>query len=67
MKSDRGQGQQGAATDEFRQRMEVQCREIKQYQKDVIREQGRSLSQDEAALEWIARYAETFDQKDETA
>lgn len=60
MASGRGQHQQDDTTDTFLERMKDQCREIKQYRLDVIREQGRCLSQDEAALEWIARYAESF-------
>ena len=45
----------------FRLRMEKQCRQIKQYRLAVLRENGRLLSPDEAALEWIERYAATFD------
>lgn len=45
----------------FRLRMESQCHQIMQYRLQVLRESGRLLSSDEAALEWIARYAATFD------
>lgn len=45
----------------FRLRMESQCHQIKQYRLAILRESGRLLSPDEAALEWIERYAATFD------
>ncbi len=45
----------------FRLRMESQCQQIKRYRLKVLRESGRLLSADEAALEWIARYAANFD------
>jgi hypothetical protein len=41
--------------------MEQQCQQIKQYRQSMLRERGRLLSPDEAALEWIERYAATFD------
>lgn len=47
--------------DEFRSRMESQCLQIKKYRRAMLRECGRLLSPDEAALEWIERYAATFD------
>ena len=47
--------------DEFRLRMESQCHLIKKYRQDMLRDSGRLLSPDEAALEWIERYAATFD------
>jgi len=49
------------AQDAFRNRMEQQCQQIRQYRQSVLRECGRMLSADEAALEWIERYAATFD------
>ena len=45
----------------FRLRMESQCHQIKRYRLKVLRERGRLLSADEAALEWIARFAAAFD------
>jgi hypothetical protein len=42
-------------------RMENQCLQIKEYRRAMLRECGRLLSPDEAALEWIERYAATFD------
>lgn len=45
----------------FRLRMESQCHQIKRYRLKVLRERGRLLSADEAALEWIARFAASFD------
>ncbi|CAA0123784.1 Uncharacterised protein [Halioglobus japonicus] len=47
--------------DIFRMRMESQCDQIKQYRLQVLRESGRLLSADEAALEWIGRFAASFD------
>jgi hypothetical protein len=40
--------------------MEAQCCQIRRYQREVIRKEGRELSPDEAALEWIERYADSF-------
>lgn len=44
----------------FRLRMQAQCDQIDQYRLRVLREQQRRLSRDEAALEWIERYADSF-------
>jgi hypothetical protein len=49
----------GAAA--FRKRMESQCRQIRLYRLAMLRDRGRALTLDEAALEWIARFAATFD------
>ncbi|MEM8561324.1 MAG: hypothetical protein AAGF57_03780 [Pseudomonadota bacterium] len=49
--------------DGFAERMHAQCCEIRRYQQDVMRNEGRSISQDEAALEWIERFAEAFAQE----
>ena len=46
----------------FRLRMLNQCRQIGEYRQRVLKETGRLLTLDEAALEWIERYASTFDQ-----
>ena len=46
--------------DAFRARMEAQCYQIERYRHAQIRGEGRVLSQDEAALEWIELYAEAF-------
>jgi hypothetical protein len=48
--------------DAFRMRMEEQCRQILHYRQVMLRESGRNISSDEAALEWIERFAATFDQ-----
>jgi hypothetical protein len=45
----------------FRLRMESQCTRIKSYRIAVLRDSGRALSPDEAAREWIERYAASFD------
>ncbi len=47
--------------DAFRLRMESQCRQIRKYRLATLREDGRLLSVDEAALEWIERFAASFD------
>jgi hypothetical protein len=41
--------------------MERQCRQITQYRQSMLLDYGRLLSPDEAALEWIERYAATFE------
>lgn len=46
--------------DTFLDRMEAQCERIRRYRAEVISREGRKLSYDEAALEWIERYAEVF-------
>ena len=45
----------------FLLRMENQCREITLYRQELLRQTGQLLSPDEAALEWIERYAASFD------
>ena len=45
----------------FRARMLDQVREIGRYRQAVLKDNGRLLTPDEAALEWIERYAATFD------
>jgi hypothetical protein len=49
----------GAAA--FRQRMERQCQQIRLYRLAKLRDCGRLLTLDEAAMEWIEQYASTFD------
>ncbi len=60
-----GQSRAAVLSDEeiFRLRMESQCRQIKRYRLKVLRESGRLLSSDEAAVEWIERFAATFDNR----
>jgi hypothetical protein len=57
MRKDKSDDQPGS---NFRQRMETQCNQIRRYRREIIRNEGRELSDDEAALEWIERYAEGF-------
>ena len=45
----------------IRLRMESQCHQIELYRLHEMREAGRELTLDEAAFEWIERYADTFD------
>jgi hypothetical protein len=44
----------------FRLRMENQCQQIVRYRLQVLRESGRLLSSDEAAMEWIERFAASY-------
>ena len=44
----------------FRLRMEGQCQQIMRYRLQVLRESGRLLSSDEAAMEWIERFAASY-------
>lgn len=60
MVEQRGEGGLPAAA-AFRLRMERQCQQIRQYRVAMSSVYGRLLSADEAALEWIERYAATFD------
>lgn len=48
--------------DSFKTRMVEQICYIKEYQKMVKEEQGRNLTDQEAALEWIKKYAKDFPQ-----
>ncbi|HDL18726.1 MAG TPA: PilZ domain-containing protein [Bacteroidetes bacterium] len=48
--------------DSFKTRMIEQICYIKEYQKMVRKEQGRNLTDREAALEWIGKYAKDFPQ-----
>ena len=52
------------AQDAFLLRMHAQCEQIRQYQLAVRRDEGRWLSMDQAAIEWIERYAAMFDPRD---
>jgi hypothetical protein len=58
--SSQGENRGDVSGDRFLGRMEAQCDRIRQYRDDVLRKEGRTLSYDEAALEWIERYAEVF-------
>jgi hypothetical protein len=48
----------------FQARMRAQCEAIQQYQSKVIREEGRDLTLEEAAVEWIELYADNFSNTD---
>ena len=48
------------AQEAFQARMGVQCQQIQRYRLEVLRNEGRLLSQNEAAQQWIERYAEYF-------
>ena len=45
---------------EFAIRMVEQVCHIEQYRRDILKDQGRSLSSEEAAAEWISKHAEDF-------
>ena len=61
-----GQSRAGVLSGEemFRQRMQSQCHQIKCYRLQVLRDSGRLISTDEAAREWIERFAATFDHRE---
>ncbi len=40
--------------------MEGQCQQIEQYRLKEMERSGREMTLDEAAFEWIERYAEAF-------
>ena len=44
----------------FRVRMVEQVCHIESYRKDVAQREGRQLTAEEAAIEWISRYASSF-------
>ncbi len=48
------------ATQDFSLRMVEQICHIKHYQKEVLIKEGRHLSNEQAALEWISKYARFF-------
>lgn len=48
------------ANTEFSVRMVEQICHIQRYQKEVLEKQGRQLSDAEAALEWVEKYAKDF-------
>jgi hypothetical protein len=54
--------QDSAGEAAFRARMQDQCCLIEQYRLRAMKDEGRDLSRDEAALEWIELHAERFSQ-----
>lgn len=58
-----GDDREEEALDAFQGRMEAQCNEIRKYRQQLLENEGRQLSYDEAALEWVERYAELFARK----
>lgn len=48
------------ASDAFRARMVEQVATIEKYRKDVLEREGRELSAQDAAAEWIGKYAGKF-------
>ena len=52
--------------DKFRARMVEQICHIEQYKNDVFDKEGRKLTGEEAAVEWITKYALQFPVHDET-
>ena len=53
-------GQYRESDDQFLARMESQCFQIQRYRWKTRLVEGRLLSEDEAAREWIQRYAAAF-------
>jgi len=52
------------AEDAFHARMVEQVCHIEDYRKAVLRTEGRELSAEQAAVEWIEKYAEAFPNPD---
>ena len=50
-----------SAQELFSLRMESQCQQIRLYRLEVLGKTGRLLSPDQAAMQWIERFAATFD------
>jgi Tfp pilus assembly protein PilZ len=50
--------------DVFRARMVEQICHIEQYKREVLEKEGRTLTGEEAAAEWIAQYATSFPRSD---
>lgn len=48
------------AQDAFKARMEAQCFQVERYRMALLINEGRRLTPDEAAVEWISRFAEAF-------
>jgi hypothetical protein len=48
------------AKDEFKARMVEQVCTIEKYRKDVLEQEGREISAQDAATEWITKYAGRF-------
>lgn len=46
--------------DAYRGRLVEQICHIEQYRRDVLKSEGRKLTSEEAAAEWIAKYASEF-------
>ncbi|MFT4822613.1 MAG: hypothetical protein ACJAUG_000634 [Halioglobus sp.] len=44
----------------FRARMQAQCFQVERYRMALLINEGRRLTPDEAALEWITRFAKAF-------
>jgi hypothetical protein len=49
----------------FRTRMVEQICHIEQYKNQVLEQEGRRLTSEQAAAEWIAKYADTFPELNE--
>ena len=49
----------------FRARMVEQVCHIEHYKKEISKEQGRDVSAEEAAIEWIKKYAKKFPEDEE--
>jgi hypothetical protein len=47
----------------FQARMRAQCEAIEQYQSHAVHDEGRELSLEDAAREWIDQFAGSFSEK----
>jgi hypothetical protein len=52
--------------DTFRARMVEQICHIEQYKQEILKQDGRQLTSEQAALEWIEKYANDFPDIDNT-
>jgi hypothetical protein len=53
-------GERDHEDDAYRARMLDQCREIRRYRRRVMRNEERCLTLNEAAREWIDRFAASY-------
>ena len=56
-------GGKSGTQEAFKARMRAQCEAIEQYQSHAIYDEGRELSLEEAAMEWIDQFAGSFADK----
>ncbi|MFV0476796.1 MAG: hypothetical protein ACK5ME_03050 [Parahaliea sp.] len=50
----------------FKERMQAQCREIRRYRMQVMKNEHRWLTVEDAASEWIAHHAKAFAEREDS-